>query len=189
MDIEQHRDLAREFPELKQRIVDLKATSVEFRHLYAQYQEADNEIHRIEREIETPSDEYTEQLKHRRAHLKDRLYGMLTGRIHPAANTEEYVVRHKFRLPVDRGEVRRDWQERGYSCDGFADPPGQEWHDFTHSTNELVTVVEGRLEVSLHDMDYTLEPGDELFVPASATHTVRNVHPGETRWLYGYDEA
>ena len=187
MSLEHHRDLAREFPELKHRIHELKQESPEFRQLFEDYQSLDNEILRIEQEIETPSDDYTEQLKHRRARLKDHLYGLLIGRIQPTADTEESVMRHKFRLPVDHGEVSRDWQQRGYTCAPFTDPPGQVWRDYTHDTNELVTVVEGRLEVEMHGVRYTLEPGDELFIPRNAVHTVRNVHAEETRWLYGYD--
>ncbi len=37
MEIEHHRDLAHEFPELKQRIHELKLSSVQFRGLYAEY--------------------------------------------------------------------------------------------------------------------------------------------------------
>ena len=187
MDLEHHRDLAHEFPELKQRVHDLKLASAEFRHLYEEYQAIDNEVHRIEQEIETPSDTYTEDLKHRRAHLKDRLYALLTGRSHLPADTEEFVVRHKFRQPVDHGEVSRDWNERGYSCELFVDPPGKEWPNFRYKTNEVLTVAQGRLEVDMHGVSYTLEPGDELFIPSGALHTVRNVWPGETRWWYGYD--
>jgi uncharacterized protein YdcH (DUF465 family)/quercetin dioxygenase-like cupin family protein len=187
MDAEHHRDLAHEFPELKDRIHELKLASLEFRHLYEEYQAVDDEVHRIEQQIETPSDDYTEELKRRRVHLKDRLYGMLTGRIQPAANKDEYVVRHKFRVPVDHGEVVRNWIERGYSCNAFTDPPGQEWRDYRHRTNERVTIVEGRLQVTMHGVSYVLDPGDELFIPRGATHTVRNIHTGTTRWLYGYD--
>jgi len=187
MDAEHHHDLAHEFPGFRQRIHELKLTSLEFRQLYDEYQALDKEIFRIEEEIETPSDDYTEELKRRRARLKDRLYGMLTGRIPPAANTNEYVTRRKFTRPVDHGTVVRDWVQRGYSCSAFTDPPGQEWRDFVHDTNELVTVVDGGLEVSMHGESYVLEPGDELFIPRGASHTVRNVHVGATRWLYGYD--
>ena len=187
MEIERHRELAHEFPELKHRIHELKLTSPAFRYLYDEYQAVDNEIYRIEQEIETPSDAYTEELKRKRVHLKDRLYGMLTGQIHPAADTEVYVIHHKFRRPVDHGEVVRDWIARGYSCGAFTDPPGQEWRDFVHDTNELVTVVEGRLEVGMHGESWVLEPGDELFIPRGAPHTVRNIHNDTTRWLYGYD--
>lgn len=187
MTLEHHRDLAHEFPALKHQIHELKQSSAEFRHLYDEYQSLDNEVLRIEQEIETPSDEFVENLKRRRALLKDRLYGYLSGRLHPQAGTEEYVVRRKFRRPVDHGEVRRDWAERGYSCAPFTDPPGQVWRDYLHDCNELVTVVDGALEVEMHGVKYALAPGDELFIPRAAVHTVRNTGAGETRWLYGYD--
>jgi len=187
MDAEHHHDLADEFPEFKQRIHELKLASREFRRLYDEYQALDKEIYRIEEEIETPSDDYAEELKRRRVRLKDRLYGMLAGRIPAIAEANEFVTRHKFPVPVNHGGVVRDWIARGYSCRGFTDPPGQEWRDFVHDTNELVTVVDGRLEVSMHGESYVLEPGDELFIPRGAAHTVRNIHADTTRWLYGYD--
>lgn len=74
---EHHHDLSLEFPELKQRIHDLKLTSPEFNQLYAEYQALDKSIYRIEEEIETPSDSYTEELKKKRVRLKDKLYAML----------------------------------------------------------------------------------------------------------------
>lgn len=187
MDAEHHHDLAQEFPELRERIHELKLASPEFKQLYDEYQALDKEVYRIEEEIETPSDDYTEELKTRRVRLKDRLYGMLTGRLPTSTNTNEYVTRRKFKRPVDHGAVARDWVQRGYSCSAFTDPPGQEWRDFVHDTNELVMVVDGRLEVSMRGESYTLETGDELYIPRGVTHTVRNVHAGTTRWLYGYD--
>jgi hypothetical protein len=74
---EHHHDLAQEFPGLKQRIHELKLTSPEFNQLYAEYRELDKAIYRIEEEIETPSDSYTEDLKKKRVRLKDKLYAML----------------------------------------------------------------------------------------------------------------
>ena len=184
---ERHRDLAREFPELTARIRALKHDSPEFRHLYAVYRALDNEVYRIELDIETPSDDYTEDLKRRRVRLKDRLYGMLTGRIPATLEPDEYVIRHKFRVPVDTAAVTRDWIARGFSGGAFSDPPGRTWRDFVHDTDELVTVVEGRLAVRMHDEDWELGPGDELYIPRGVTHTVHNPHTGVTRWLYGYD--
>jgi uncharacterized protein YdcH (DUF465 family) len=182
-----HRDLAREFPALKARIHELKLESPAFRHVYAVYQAVDNEILRIERDIETPSDDYTEELKRRRVRLKDRLYGMLTGRIPATVERDEFVIRHKFRVPVDAAAVTRNWIARGFSCRAFTDPPGQEWRDFAPDTDKLVTVVEGRLNVRMHDEDWALEPGDELYIPHDLPHTVRNPHTGTSRWLYGCD--
>jgi quercetin dioxygenase-like cupin family protein len=97
------------------------------------------------------------------------------------------VIKHKFAQPLNRAAVERDWQGRGYSCELFIDPPGQQWNNFVHSTNELVTVVEGVLEMTVERQRWIVEPGDEVFIPRGAVHSVRNVHQGMTRWLYGYD--
>jgi mannose-6-phosphate isomerase-like protein (cupin superfamily) len=48
-------------------------------------------------------------------------------------------------------------------------------------------VVEGRLEMVVSGKTVTLEPGDEVFIPKGALHSVRNIHHGTTVWLYGYD--
>lgn len=97
------------------------------------------------------------------------------------------VAKHRFPLPVTETVVAPDWAGRGYSCDEFHDPPGREWNDFVHDTNELVTVIEGRLVVTMEGQAVVVEPGDELFIPKRVTHSVKNVHADVTRWLYGYD--
>jgi quercetin dioxygenase-like cupin family protein len=99
----------------------------------------------------------------------------------------ELVTRNRFPLPVDRRLVSQAWRTRGYSCDLFVDPPGRSWNDFVHDCNELVTVMEGRLEMSVAGTRTILEPGDEMHIPRGAVHSVRNIHAGTTRWLYGYD--
>lgn len=100
---------------------------------------------------------------------------------------DDHLTKGKFRHPVDRAAVAADWRGRGYSCDLFVDPPGRAWRDFVHRCNELVTVVEGRLEITLADARFVAEPGDEVFIPKGAQHSVCNIHPAATRWLYGYD--
>ena len=97
------------------------------------------------------------------------------------------LQRRRFDMPVDTARVAADWQARGYSCHAFVDPPGRTWEDFSHATNELVTVSEGRLEVEVDGRREILEPGDECFIPRQARHSVRNRHAGTTRWLFGYD--
>ena len=99
----------------------------------------------------------------------------------------DYVVKRKFGCPVDGVAVAADWRARGYSCDLFVDPPGREWNDFVHARNELVTVAEGRLEVTVAGSRFVAEPGDEVFIPKGTLHSVKNVHVTATRWLYGYD--
>ena len=75
---EHHHDLSREFPEFKERIHELKQNDRHFSKLYEEYQEIDKQVFRIEEEIETPSDEFTENLKKKRLSLKDELYAILS---------------------------------------------------------------------------------------------------------------
>ncbi len=77
MTIEKH-DLVHEFPELRDKIHELKTTNAHFARLFEEYHAADREVRRMEEEIETPSDEVVEQAKMKRVHLKDQLYAMLT---------------------------------------------------------------------------------------------------------------
>ncbi|MFQ6017308.1 MAG: cupin domain-containing protein [Kiloniellaceae bacterium] len=99
----------------------------------------------------------------------------------------EVLTRGKFANPPDRETVAADWKARGYSCGTFVDPPGRRWEDFVHDRNEVVTVVEGRLEMEISGATMALDPGDEAFIPKGARHSVRNIHHGTSVWLYGYD--
>ena len=99
----------------------------------------------------------------------------------------DLIAKGKFPPPVDRDAVARDWNARGYGCDPFTDPPGREWRDFRHPTNELVTVVEGRLELTIGGETLIAEEGDEVYIPKDWVHSVKNIHDRTTHWLYGYD--
>ncbi len=93
----------------------------------------------------------------------------------------------RFATPVSRDAVAADWAARGYSCHSFNDPPGQAWNDFVHDCNEVVTVVEGRLELLVERQRFIVEAGDEAFIPIGAPHSLRNLADGNTRWLFGYN--
>lgn len=99
----------------------------------------------------------------------------------------ELIVRGKFSRPVDPEAVARDWRARGYSCQNFVDPPGRAWTGFVHETNELVTVAQGRLHLSIGAAELVAEPGDEILIPRGVQHSVRNIASGATRWLFGYE--
>lgn len=73
----EHHDLINDFPELKDKIHELKMNDPEFARLYEEYQKVENEVYHIEEQFETPSDAYTEELKLKRVQLKDQLYAML----------------------------------------------------------------------------------------------------------------
>lgn len=73
----EHHDLIHELPEFREKIHELKVNNNHFAKLFDEYHEVDHEVRRIEQELETPSDEYTEELKKKRLHLKDELFEML----------------------------------------------------------------------------------------------------------------
>ncbi|MEW6774908.1 MAG: cupin domain-containing protein [Bdellovibrionota bacterium] len=98
-----------------------------------------------------------------------------------------YLTKKYFPVPVDSRAVAREWDKRGYSCGEWVDPPGQEWINYVHRTNELVTVLDGALEMTVGNETFRMEPGDEAFIPKNVRHTVRNIHSGTSKWLYGYD--
>ncbi len=73
----EHHDLNHEFPEYKELIHKLKMENAHFAKLCREYDETDKEVYRIEEQIETPSDDYAEEVKKRRLALKDEIFAML----------------------------------------------------------------------------------------------------------------
>lgn len=76
MIIEKH-DLHHEFPEFSDEIHHLKMNDAHFSRLFKEYHELDQEVHRIEQGSENTSDEYLDQQKKQRLHLKDQLFTMI----------------------------------------------------------------------------------------------------------------
>ena len=66
-----------EFPELKDKIHELKMNDAHFSRLYEEYHELNREIHRIEAAGVNTSDHEFENLKLARIRLKDEIYHML----------------------------------------------------------------------------------------------------------------
>jgi mannose-6-phosphate isomerase-like protein (cupin superfamily) len=89
-------------------------------------------------------------------------------------------------MPLDRGKIAAEWHARGFSCDLWVDPPGQVWEDYVHATDELMLIVAGRLELEFGGRLLRPEPGEEVFIPAHVSHTVRNIGATTAKWLYGY---
>lgn len=70
-------DLAHEFPEFKDKIHELKTSNAHFAKLFDEYHGLEHEVRRIEEGVENTSDEYLEEQKKKRLHLKDQLFDML----------------------------------------------------------------------------------------------------------------
>lgn len=88
---------------------------------------------------------------------------------------------------INQLEISKRWAARGFSCDLWVDPPGQRWEDFVHNTDELVLVLEGEMEFEINGVISHPETGKEVFIPAGAVHSVRNLGNLTARWLYGYN--
>ena len=71
--------LDEDFPDMAERIHELKTTDNHFARLVEEYHELNREIHRIETRVEPASADVEEELKRRRVRLKDEIAQMLAG--------------------------------------------------------------------------------------------------------------
>jgi uncharacterized protein YdcH (DUF465 family) len=72
MDI--HHPFVTEFPEHRETIRSLKLADSKFRAMFEEYHQLDDEICRIEEDVEYATDQQIDELKFKRAKLKDALY-------------------------------------------------------------------------------------------------------------------
>ncbi len=72
-------ELAEEFPELADKIHELKTTNAHFRNLASAYHELNRAIHRAETNIEPVDGTAEEIMRKQRLRLKDEIYAMLSG--------------------------------------------------------------------------------------------------------------
>jgi uncharacterized protein YdcH (DUF465 family) len=77
MPMDLHHPILREFPEHRDTIRRLKGSDDHFRSLFEEYHRLDDEIYRIEEEIDFANDQEIEELKMRRAKLKDYIYHVI----------------------------------------------------------------------------------------------------------------
>jgi mannose-6-phosphate isomerase-like protein (cupin superfamily) len=101
------------------------------------------------------------------------------------------MLGNTFALPtmpsaLDPDAIAADWRRRGFGFGVWIDPPGQTWRDFVHPTDELVMLAQGELELTFAGRTLRPAVGEEVIIPAGASHTVRNVGSVANRWFYGY---
>ncbi|HWX21902.1 MAG TPA: YdcH family protein [Candidatus Binatia bacterium] len=72
-----HHPILREFPEHRETIRTLKGSNAHFRSVFDEYHRLDDEVYRIEEEIDFATDQEIEELKMRRAKLKDYIYHVI----------------------------------------------------------------------------------------------------------------
>ena len=91
-----------------------------------------------------------------------------------------------YPVPVDFPSVEADWQGEGFSFGVFRDPPGREWNDFTHGSDEYVLVAEGRLKIDVGSETAVCVPGDLVRIPRQVSHSLKTLSADGSVWLYGY---
>lgn len=71
-------ELLEEFPELADKMSELKQSDAHFAKLADEYHDLNRAVHRAETNLE-PTDQFNEEeMRKKRAALKDEIYGMLT---------------------------------------------------------------------------------------------------------------
>lgn len=69
-----HHPILREFPEHRETIKLLKCSDATFRKMFDEYHTLDEMVYRIEEEIDFATDQEFDDLRKRRAWLKDQIY-------------------------------------------------------------------------------------------------------------------
>ncbi|MEC8444320.1 MAG: DUF465 domain-containing protein [Pseudomonadota bacterium] len=73
----EHHDLHHDFPDMGERIRDLKMNDRHFARLFEEYHELDKEVRKIEDDVTPAADDTLDALRMKRVRLKDALYGMM----------------------------------------------------------------------------------------------------------------
>lgn len=86
-------------------------------------------------------------------------------------------------------QLEKDWNARGFSCGIWTAPPGQVWENYSHDTDELFMVLEGKVELEMQGRKLCPAAGEEILIPKQTVHSVRNIGHKTSRWFYGYKRS
>ncbi len=108
---------------------------------------------------------------------------MMAAIVEAPAGDAPVLIKGKFQTPVSQEDVVADWKARGYS-DWTSSWKEKGWSsERAYSKNCVRAVLAGRMEYIIDGQRFVLEPGDELFYPANATQTARNLSDGVSKML------
>src|ERR1043166_4566583 len=111
-----HHPILREFPEHREIIRRLKGADEHFRKMFDEYHRLDDAVYRIEEEIDFATDQEIEELKMRRAKLKDYIYHLVRHAPPrppaPPATAPESPAR-RLRHQAGRRTAQRAWPVTG----------------------------------------------------------------------------
>jgi quercetin dioxygenase-like cupin family protein len=61
--------------------------------------------------------------------------------------------------------------------------PGAETEEYEHDGEEVRVLLEGRVEVKVGNMHYSMEPGDVIWHPSSLPHRMKNIGEGKAVYI------
>lgn len=73
-------ELAEEFPDLVNEIANLRQNDAHFENLTESYHTLNRAVHRAETDVEPTSDDHMNEMRKKRAALKDQIYAYLKGK-------------------------------------------------------------------------------------------------------------
>ena len=91
-------------------------------------------------------------------------------------------------LPLRVDDAMKSWSNRGFNCEYHVDPPGSAHPQNICDTDEVIVVLEGEVEVELAGKMVHPREGEELVIPATVEHKVRNIGSSTLHWLYGSEQ-
>ena len=87
---------------------------------------------------------------------------------------------------MNESKIKQEWAKRGYSFGISKNPPSKIWSDFIHATDEIIMLVQGKIEIQFQNKKMIPKPGEEVIIPAGEKHTVKNIGENKNIWFYGY---
>jgi quercetin dioxygenase-like cupin family protein len=78
--------------------------------------------------------------------------------------------KRKFTIDSDNG-LSDLLKQQGYSLFSWRDAAGSYYSLHQHDHDEYIIVCSGKIVFTVDGVDYELEPGDELILPANTVHT------------------
>lgn len=71
---------------------------------------------------------------------------------------------------MDANTCRNKLHEKGYSIFEWTDAPGAYYSPHSHGEDEFIVVLSGSIVFKIDGVDYRLEAGDALDLPAETVH-------------------
>ena len=110
-----------------------------------------------------------------------------TGSSSPA---QGQFVKKKYALPVDEKLVESDWTALGYAPPYIA-RRAQGWSrgNHKHEWDLLIVPISGLFQFTIKGERYVVEPGDELYYPANARLSSKNISSGTSLMLISFRQT